>query len=121
MEEENTATFKCLSDEGNPTPLIKWTRGQSTDEVKHGRFNAKVTESTMRVTVDKTINQEEISCYIEEDQAKRQQRREQKVILSVKCESFYYFIRKHHYPLFVFQVETAVLVKLVCQYCHWFE
>ena len=85
MADKNVATFKCLSDEGNPTPLIKWTRGRTAEVVQPGRFDPRVTESTMHIVADKAINQEEIGCYIEEDQAKSQQRLEQKVTLSVKC------------------------------------
>ena len=89
VKEGTTAVFKCSSDEGNPPPLISWNQGTGTSEVKFGRFHAFITESTLHITVGRTMNQKEIVCYIEKDSTKGQKKLEHEVILSVKCESFF--------------------------------
>ena len=92
VREGSTATFKCLSDEANPPPLIWWNQGDSIDKVKPGRFNAKAAESTQIITGYRTMNKQEIICFIKADPEKNQMRLEQKFTLTVECESFYYFI-----------------------------
>ena len=86
VKEGETSTFRCSSDEGNPPPVILWNRGSWTDEVKSRKFHASITESTQYIMVDRTMNKEEIGCYIEEDETKGQKRLENKVELSVICE-----------------------------------
>ena len=87
VKEGTTATFKCSSDEANPPPEIIWTEGNGTDEAKPGRFHALIAESTLNITVHRTMNQKEICCVIEANETTGQTRLEQKVTLSVKCKS----------------------------------
>ena len=86
LKEGTKAIFKCCSDEGNPPPVICWNRGTGTNIVKSGRYHANKTESTLGITVDRTMNQEEIGCYIEEDETNGQSRLDQRATLLVKCE-----------------------------------
>ena len=91
VKEGTTTTFICSSDEGNPSPTIRWTHGIGTSKVKSGRFNASVTESTLDITVDRTMHEQEIVCFIDANQTKGQKRLENRVVLSVKCELFVIF------------------------------
>ena len=89
VKEGTTTTFKCSSDEGNPPPLIKFNYGNRVEErITSGRFSAKITESTSGIIVNRTMNQKEICCFIEPDETKGQKKLEQKVTMSVKCESY---------------------------------
>ena len=87
VKEGTTTIIKCLSDEANPPPALCWNQGTGTDQTKSGRFYASMTESTLSITVNRTINQEEIGCYIAADDTKGQKKLQQKVMLSIKCES----------------------------------
>ena len=91
VKEGTTGIFKCSSDEGNPPPVIHWDQGTGVGEEISGRFYASKTESTLLITVNRTMNQKEISCYIKADESKGQKRLEDKITLSVKCESFITF------------------------------
>ena len=92
VKEGATAIFKCSTDEGNPPPLIWWNQGNGTSKTKFGRFHAFFTESTIRILVDRTMNQKEIGCYIEKDITNGQKKLEHKVVLSVKCELYLHFL-----------------------------
>ena len=86
VKEGTTAKFKCSSDEGNPPPTIRWDHGTGTSKVKPGRFNGSITESTLDIRVDRTM--QEIVCFIEANSSNGQKRLEQNVSLSVKCKLF---------------------------------
>ena len=55
-----------------------------------GIFNSLKTESTLSIVVDRATNQENISCFIEEN--KTQDRLEEQITLRVYCECSYYFV-----------------------------
>ena len=92
VKQGTTAIFKCSSDEGNPPPMIRWNHGTGTNEVKSGRFNASITESTLDIRVDKTMHEQEIVCFIDANDTYGQKRLEQKVSLSVKCKLILTFL-----------------------------
>ena len=94
VKEGTVATFNCSSDEANPPRLIHWNQGSGNAKYKPGRYHALSVESTLRIAVDRTMNQEIISCFTEED--KRHDRLEEKITLSVTCECFYCFILDCH-------------------------
>ena len=91
VKEGAKVIFKCSSDEGNPSPLIRWNRGNGNVKVKPGKFNASKTENTLRIEVDRTMNGEEIICFIDENERIGQMELEEKKILTVICESFFTF------------------------------
>ena len=86
VEEGTTERFTCLSDEGNPPPIIRWDLGDGYNKVKSGRFHASITENILDITVDSTMRKGEIICFIEADPTKGQNRLEQRIVLSVRCE-----------------------------------
>ena len=90
VKEGTTVTLNCSSDEGNPPPLIHWNTGSGNAKVKLGKFNASTVESTLSIVVDRSLNQETISCFIRANKTKHQQLLNKSFTLSVQCEPFYY-------------------------------
>ena len=93
VKEGTTTVFKCSSDEGNPLPLIRWNQGIGNAKVKPGKFNASRTESALRLEVDRTLNGEEIICFIDKNETNGQMELEGKKILTVICESFFHLFK----------------------------
>ena len=78
MAENTEVTVTCTTDEGNPIPTVRWHRdGQSlpvdTDletvtvtETDGTQYNGKVRISTLKIQADRTLNEVEYICSVED-------------------------------------------------------
>ena len=85
-------TATCTTDEGNPTPTVRWHRdGQpvpvDTDletvtltETNGTQYNGKVRISTLKIQADRTLNEVEYKCSVEDIDLVRS------FTLGVKCK-----------------------------------
>ena len=70
--EDETITFTCVTDESSSGATVVWqvdgkTILSSQQAFEEGRFNANITKSDLSFTVNRTLNQKSVECFVEED------------------------------------------------------
>ena len=86
--EDEDITFTCVTDESSSGATVVWqvdgkTISSSQQAFEEGRFNANITRSDLSFTVNRTLNQKSVECFVEEDNAVIDA-----TVLDLTCEQF---------------------------------
>ena len=86
--EDEDITFTCVTDESSSGATVVWQVDRKTilssqQAFEEGRFNANITRSSFSFTVNRTLNQKSVECFVEEDDTVIDA-----TVLDLTCEQF---------------------------------